>query len=60
MSDEITPTTESPEPSARPGATFLGFFDKYAPAEELYEAFCRAIFESKESAAIEDRSAEAE
>ncbi len=59
MSDEVTP--EPPQPSAKSGATFLGFFDKYAPAEELFETLRRAVLESKrESAGIENRSAEAE
>ena len=52
MPDETTPTPESNEPSAKSGATFLGFLDKYAPAEELYEALQRAVLESRRSAAL--------
>ena len=53
MSDEITPTPESPEPRGKSEATFLGFLDKYAPAEELYETIRNAVLESRRTAAVE-------
>lgn len=57
MSDEITPASQ---PSAKSGATFLGFLDKYATADELYEILRNAVLESeRDNAGIEDPPAEA-
>lgn len=61
MSDKTTraPTPAS-QPSAKSGATFLGFLDKYAPAEELYETLRKAVLESqRDRAGIEDPPTEA-
>ena len=58
MSDQTTP--ESPEPNGKSGATFLGFFDKYAPAEELFETLQRAVLESRRVAAVEGQLTETE
>ncbi len=60
MSDEFTPTPESPEPRGKSGATFLGLLDKYAPAEELYEAIRNAVLESRRTAAVEGQPTETE
>ena len=58
MSDQTTP--ESPEPTSKAGATFLGFFDKYAPAEELFETLRQAVLESRRVAAVEGQPSETE
>lgn len=58
MSDQITPV--SPDPNGKSGATFLGFFDKYAPPEELFETLRRAVLESRRLPAGEGSPTEAE
>ncbi|MDH5421256.1 MAG: hypothetical protein OEY55_05590 [Acidimicrobiia bacterium] len=58
MSDQITP--ESPDPNGKSGATFLGFFDKYAPAEELFEILRRAVLENCRAGAAKGQPTETE
>ena len=58
MTDQTTP--EPPDPNGKAGATFLGFFDKYAPADELFEILRQAVLENRRAAAAEGQPVETE
>ena len=51
MTDQTTP--EPPDPNGTAGATFLGFFDKYGPADELFEILRQAVLENRRAAAAD-------